>query len=395
MPSEPGVSRRSFFRLAGAAAGVAAALPILTEGQLALAQSIVDARPKPSGAVLIDANENPLGPCSEAVEAMQPLLVHGGRYNVDLCASMVTLFSEQQGLKPGYVFPYSGSTDALTYSVVAFTSKDRPYVTADPGYESGMYTAAGIGTPVVKVPLTKDYAHDVKAMCAVPNAGLLYICSPNNPTGTLTSHDDIEWALANKPAGSVLLVDEAYIHFSDATSALDLVKADKEIIVLRTFSKIYGMAGLRCGLAIGRPDLLAKMKPYSMNFIPMLAAAAATASLGNKDLIPQRKRINAEVRQDVFSWLTAKNYSFIPSVSNFFMLDTKRPGKEIMAAMAEKNVYIGRVWPAMPTYVRITIGTKPDMQKFQAAFHQVMDSSTARLSGVELPARSQRFLFSS
>ncbi|HEY0760001.1 MAG TPA: pyridoxal phosphate-dependent aminotransferase [Acidisarcina sp.] len=394
MSLQSGVSRRSFFRLAGAAAGAVAALPILTESHLAMAESIVNAKPKPPGAVLIDANENPLGPCSEALGAMQRMLPQGGRYRIDLSAKMVDLFSRQQALNPDYVFAYPGSTDALTYTVAAFTSKDRPYVTADPGYESGMYTAAAIGSPVVKVPLTADYKHDVRAMAAVPNAGVLYICSPNNPTGTITGREDIEYALANKPAGSVLLLDEAYIHFSDATPSIDLVRADKEVIVLRTFSKIYGMAGLRCGVAMGRPDLLARLKPYSMNFIPMLAAAAATASLENEKLVPERKKINAEIRSDVFEWLTAKGYSFVPSHSNFFMLETKRPGKEIMAAMAEKNVYIGRVWPAWPTYVRITIGTRPDMQKFQAAFHEVMNSSTSHLASVELPVRSRGFMFS-
>ncbi len=394
MPSDFAVSRRSFFRLAGAAAGAVAALPILTESHLAQAQ-IMNSKPKPAGAVLINANENPLGPCTEAIEAMQRLLPQGGRYNAELSDKMIALFAEQQGLKAGYVFPYSGSTDALTYTVVAFTSKDRPYVTADPGYESGMVTAAGIGTPVVKVPLTSDYKHDVKAMVAVPNAGVLYICSPNNPTGTITPRTDIEYALANKPAGSVLLVDEAYIHFSDATPSIDLVKADKEVIVLRTFSKIYGMAGLRCGVAMGRPDLLARLKPYSQNFIPMLASAAAVASLENKDLVPQRKKINTEIRSDVFEWLTAKGYRFVPSQSNFFMLDTKRPGNEVLAAMEQKNVYIGRVWPAWPTYVRITIGTRPDMSKFQAAFHEVMNSSTSHLAAVAVAERSRKFMFSS
>lgn len=395
MPSMNGVSRRSFFRIAGAAAGAAATLPILTESQLAHAsQTIMNFKPKPRGAVLIDANENPLGPCAEAIEAMQRLLPQGGRYNADLGVKMVDLFAQQQGLAPEYIFPYAGSTDALTYTVAAFTSKDRPYVTADPGYESGMYTSAGIGTPVVKIPLTADYKHDVRAMAAVPNAGVIYICSPNNPTGTMTSREDIEYALANKPEGAIILLDEAYIHFSDATTCIDLVKAGKDIIILRTFSKIYGMAGLRCGLMIARPDLMAKVKGYSQNFIPMLASAAAYASLSNPELVPQRKKINAEIRRDVFEWMTAKGYNFVPSQSNFFMVDTKRPGREVMSAMAEKNVFIGRVWPAWPTYVRITIGTRPEMQKFQAAFHEVMNSSTAHLAHAEVSARARHFIFS-
>jgi histidinol-phosphate aminotransferase len=388
-----GVTRRSFFRLA-AAGTAAAALPMWNEAQLARAQTVAVARSIPRDAIRIDANENPLGPCIGACGAMSGIIPEGGRYDPDLTDKFIETFSEVEGLKPGYVIPYSGSTEPLTYSVLAFTSKDRPYVTADPGYEAGMMTAAAAGAKVIRVPLTAGHAHDVKAMVAADaNTGLIYLCNPNNPTGTATSREDIEYALANKPKGSILLLDEAYIHFSNATPCLDLVKADQELILLRTFSKIYGMAGLRCGVAIARPDLLKKLSPFGGNFMSVIAMASATASLQEKTLVPERKKINADTRDRTFEWLTANNYSFVPSQTNFFMLDTKRPGREVMAAMAKKNVYIGRVWPAWPTYVRITVGTRPEMEKFQTAFHEVMNSSTAHLSGIELPRRTRRLMF--
>src|SRR5258708_15453685 len=133
---------------------------------------------------------------------------------------------------------------------------DSP-VSDDSGYEAGMFAAGVAQARVVKVPLTRTYAHDVKAMiAAAPDAGLFYICSPNNPTGTLTPHADIEYLVENKPKGSIVMVDEAYIHFCDAPSTLDLVKAGKDVVVLRTFSKTYGMARLRCGLEHDRPHLL-------------------------------------------------------------------------------------------------------------------------------------------
>ena len=123
-------------------------------------------------------------------------------------------------------------------------------------------------------------------IAADPNAGVFYICNPNNPTGTTTSREDIEYALEHKPDGSILLIDEAYIHFSDRQRpSLDLVKADKDVIVLRTFSKIYGMAGVRCGFAVGRPDLLEEVQTYGMNSMPIMAVSAATASLQNKEII--------------------------------------------------------------------------------------------------------------
>src|SRR2546430_470413 len=126
------------------------------------------------------------------------------------------------------------------------------------------------------------------------DAGLFYVCTPNNPTGTLTPHSDIEYLVEHKPAGSVVMVDEAYIHFCEAPSVLDLVKAGKDVAVLRTFSKIYGLAGLRCGFAVARPDLLEKiMERGGWNFMPITGVVAATASLKDPQLVPERKRINA------------------------------------------------------------------------------------------------------
>lgn len=200
-----------------------------------------------------------------------------------------------------------------------------------------------------------------------------YVCNPNNPTGTLTSHSDIEYLLEHKPKNSVVMVDEAYIHFSDAPTAIDLVKASKDVVVLRTFSKLYGMAGLRCGFAIARPDLLEKVHNYGgFNFMPVTAIAAASASLNEANLVEKRKSINTQVRAATFAWLDRNGYGYIPSVTNFFLLDTRHPGKELIASMAEQKVIIGRVWPSMPTYSRITIGTGEEMERFQAALQKAM-----------------------
>src|SRR5256886_13537819 len=148
---------------------------------------------------------------------------------------------------------------------------------------------------------------------------------------SMTPHSDIEQLLAAKPKSSVVLVDEAYIHFSDGVSALDLVKADQDVIVLRTFSKIYGMAGIRCGMAIGRPDLLAKLENFSgWSAMPITAMAAATASLKHEHLVPERKQLNAAIRQKTFDWLASQGYSYVPSQSNCFMLDAKRDRKSVV-----------------------------------------------------------------
>jgi histidinol-phosphate aminotransferase len=371
-------SRRSFLGLS-AATSAALMLRVMTEPMLARAARH---KAQPQG-VMIDANENPLGPSPAAREAVVAIAPQGGRYCDWLTDDLVKQLAQQEGLKPEYVRVYPGSSEPLHHAVAAFTSPQRSYVTADPGYEAGTIASNALHVRIAKVPLAKDYSHDVRAMLtAAPDAGVFYICNPNNPTGTVTRDADIESLVEKKPKGSIVLVDEAYIHFSDATSALDLVKADKDVLVLRTFSKIYGMAGLRCGAIFGRPELIEKVETYAgWNFMPITALVAASASLKDAQLVPDRKRINASVRSNVFAWLDHNGYSYIPSQTNCFMLDVKRPAKEVIEAMAGQNVHIGRIWPVWPTCTRITVGTADEMDQFQAALKRVMTGAvTARVA---------------
>ena len=366
---ERGFSRRSFGRLA-AMLTAGATLPFYNEPALAQLSKIENV---PPDAVMINANENPLGPCAEACEAIHGIVSRGGRYMYTETDVLQKLMAEQEGLSQDSVQIFAGSSAPLHQAVLAFTSPTKSMVTADPGYEAGERAARFIGAKVVRVPLTKDYAHNVKAMAAAdPNAGLIYVCNPNNPTGTATSKSDIEWLVANKPAGSVVLLDEAYAHIAGIPFNSDLVAAGKDIIILRTFSKIYGMAGLRAGAAFARPDLLQKFVPYSAGAMPITSMVAATASLRVKTLVPQRREIIKNVREDVLGFLDKHNFHYVPSVSNKFMVDVKRPGEQVILAMRKEKIYIGRVWPSWPTYVRVTVGTQEEMDKFKTAFLKVM-----------------------
>jgi histidinol-phosphate aminotransferase len=366
-----GFSRRSFGRLATVLAA-GSTLPFYNESAMAQLSKVSDV---PPDAVMINANENPLGPCKEALEALHKVASNGGRYMYGETDKVQQILADQEGVKLDYVRIYPGSSAPLHQSVLAFTTPDKPLVMADPGYEAGERAAKFIGSKVVKVPLTKEYAHDVKAMvAAAPNAGLFYVCNPNNPTGTLTSKADIEWLVANKPAGSVVMIDEAYTHIAGAPFNTDLVAKDKDVIVLRTFSKIYGMAGLRAGAAIARPDLIEKLAGFSAGMLPITGMAAASASLEQKNLVPERRKIIGDVRNDTLAFLAKNNFHYVPSVSNCFMVDTKRPGNEVVMAMRKEKIYIGRVWSAWPTYVRVTVGTKEEMNKFNTAFVKVMSA---------------------
>jgi histidinol-phosphate aminotransferase len=371
-------------------AAVAAAAPIVSEATLAHAARASFLGEVPPDAVLINANENPLGPSKAACAAIGSIAAMGGRYDrYDYTNKLIELFAEQNGVKPESVAVYAGSSEPLHYATLAFTSPSHSLVMGDPSYESAAVAAGVSGAKVHKVALTADYAHDVQGMVAAdPAAGLIYICNPNNPTGTVTPREKILWALANKPAGSILMVDEAYIHLSGEQNVMDQVAAGKDLIVLRTFSKVYGMAGIRCGFAVGRPDLLAKLQPYFQNMMPVTALAAALESLKDPDLVPTRKKWIADTRAQTISWLKAHGYKVIgDSHSNCFMIDTGRDGHGVISAMRDQKVYIGRIWPVWPNAVRITVGSPDDMAKFQVAFKQVMDKPPA-LAFAEPPARS-------
>ena len=395
------IGRRDFLRFASAAA---AAVPILTEAHLARAAAKDDAvltgmalhgqgkDLPPADAVLINANENPLGPCKAALQGIVDIAPMGGRY--DLLgeeAQLKAVFAAQNGLKEENIEIYAGSSEPLHYTVLAFTSPTKSLVTADVAYEAPWAAAMTSGAKVHKVALTKNYAHDVRALvAAAPDAGVIYICNPNNPTGTITPKEDIVWALDNKPKGAILLVDEAYIHLSDAEPVLDLVAQGKDLIVLRTFSKIYGMAGIRCGFAVGRPDLLAKLKPYGQNAMPVTGLTAAKHSLLEANLVPLRKKQIGDTRRDTIAWLKANGFKVLgDSQTNCFMIETGRPGKAVFNAMKDRKVYIGRSWAALPTAVRVSVGTPEEMAKFKVAFKEVMSLPATAFNDVHAEPHTQ------
>lgn len=367
---KPSLSRRSFLRDSALFAGVAssASLPLLAQAAGEVATTPVAAATLPL--VEISANEHSDGPAPSALKALSEIAPRGGRYLHDVQIELLTELSQQLDLSMDSLMLYAGSTPPLDYTMLAFTSAQRSLVTANPSYEQGWRAATRNGAKVIKVPQRQDWSHDVQAMCAAdPNAGVIYICNPNNPTGAVTTRQDIEYVLANKPQGSILVLDEAYIHFADSqVSGIDLVAAGKDVIVLRTFSKLYGMAGIRLGFAAARPDLLDKLKFYSVNSLPVTAAAAGLASLRDKQLVPGRRAANRAIRDDVTKWLAGKGYVCSKSESNCFMLDVKMPAQEFIDAMATHGVLVGRSWEGFPTQSRITVGSTADMARFKQAF---------------------------
>ena len=390
------LSRRNFMRTLGAASVAAASFPALAAATPAPQAGsgrrgnadMGEMTPLPADTVIISSNENPLGPAQSSLQAICATAPLGGRYHFDEVAKTVKTFNAIYGLKPGYSALFPGSGGPLDLALMSNIGPDKPLVYADPSYEQGVRAADVMKAPKFPVKLTASYAHNTKAMLAAcPNPGAYYVVNPNNPTGTMTPREDILFLIKNKPKGSVVIVDEAYHHFSDDDSVIDQVAGDQDVIVMRTFSKIYGMAGLRAGFAVGRPDLLARFSNVggpsrSLASISITSAAGARAGLEDKQLVPLRKKINGDIRTETLEFLTKKGYKIVPgSQANMFMVEVNRPGREFQAAMLKDGVAIGRTWAAMPNHVRVTVGTKAEMAKFQTAFVKCMDMAPATALG--------------
>ncbi|NWE80112.1 pyoverdine biosynthesis transaminase PtaA [Pseudomonas yamanorum] len=352
------VSRRSLIALG-------AALPLL--GRLDWAEASPAAA---SSEVLLNYNESPYGPSPAARQAMQRGIAVSGRYPYPDMYALAEQFAQQQGISDEQVAVFAGSMAALRYAVLAFTSETRSLVMATPSYEVPRQAAESRKARVHEVDLAADHAHDLPAMLAVDRQpGLIYLCNPNNPTGTLTPAKAIEQALANKPKGSILLVDEAYIDFSDAPSCVAWVKDHDDLLVLRTFSKIYGLAGARLGLAIGHPALLEQLAVFGGDNVPAAASLlAGRASLADAQLLPARKALNTRLRDETVAWLKNRGFTCTVSHSNCFMIDVRRPAEQVIERLGEQGVKIGRVWKNWPQWVRVTVGNAEEMQRFREVF---------------------------
>lgn len=365
-----GFSRRQMLRVA-ALVGTSAVLPFGSERALA---QLSNTGAVPDDAVKINANEFPDGPSPAALEALLAVARRGNRYQYPESDALVAAAAAHEHLMTAHYAVYPGSSLALHHGVIAFTSPRAALVTADPGYEAAALAAKFIGAEVVRVPLRPDGAHDLPAMLAAAKSrpvGLFYVCNPNNPTGTVTPRADIEALIAGKPRDSVVLLDEAYVHFCDEPPGADLVRADMDVVVLRTFSKIFGMAGLRAGFALGRKDLLARMTAYGAGAMPATAMAAAHAMLGEPELIAARKRDNAARRADLMRFFDTHGFRYTPSVSNKLMVDARMPTQQAIDALKQRGVHVGRPWPVWPTQLRVSIGSTADMERFKGAFLEV------------------------
>ena len=367
------ISRRDFARLLGAGAAAAVVRPSLS---LAKPTQTVTTPLVEGGIVRLSANENPYGPAPKAFQAITDSFGLACRYPDEHNNLLIDKLAKLNGVNHDQILLGDGSGEILKLCAETFTgSQNGKLVAADPTFEAILNNASANGAEVVKLPLTSTYAHDLPKMLAAANAGLIYVCNPNNPTASITPKDELRDFIAKTPPQTMILVDEAYFHYADSPdydSVIALVKDHPNLIVSRTFSKIYGMAGLRCGYCVAQKETIDRMRRNQMwDSVNCMALAAATASLDDLDHVPNGQRLNREAKTFVTSELDKMGYQQIPSQANFIMFDCKRPVVPLIQAMKERKVHVGRLFPSLPNHMRLTIGKKSEMETFVSAFKQV------------------------
>ena len=330
------------------------------------------------GFVHLNLNENPYGPSEKALKAIRDSVSLSGRYYYDLTFSgLAGELTDHHGMDGDNIITGAGCTEILKLCDDLFLGPKPRLVVAEPSYDAVIQYAVNSRAEAVKVPLTKDYRHDLAKMAdaVTPETGLVYICNPNNPTGTIVTKDEMRRFMDRIPESVPVLIDEAYGEFAgpDFESAIKYVKEGRNnVIVAKTFSKAYGLAGMRVGYAVTNDDFVSRMRPFSVDFaIGALSAYAASAALTDPQHVQRSARLIDAQRQAFYAEMRNAKFEYIPSYSNFVMINLRKPVGDIIDAFYQRKILVGREFPSMPNFLRVTIGTADEMKKFFGAFRVI------------------------
>jgi histidinol-phosphate aminotransferase len=373
------LSRRRFLRSlgAGAAASAGRQLPLAGFSGLVFAPGRLNSSPGP---ILLNRNENVYGPCAKALAAMRSAESSSHRYPFMEYADLVEAIAAMHQVKRDQVVVGCGSTEILRVAAMAFLGSGKRLLQPSPTFEAMEHYARSTGAEVISLPLEQQFAHDLPGMLAnTDNATtLVYICNPNNPTGSITPRKDLESFVSKLPANCYVLMDEAYHHFvrpSDQyASFLDRPVGGGRVMVSRTFSKVYGLAGLRLGYAIAEPEIAKRLSAYlTQDGVNGIVVKAAVAALGDVASTREFVERNANVRREFLRQARERNLQPIDSEANFVMMNTHVSAQVFIEHFRKHNILIGRRFPPMDTYIRVSLGTPEQMQWFWRVWDQFPD----------------------
>ncbi|RDV13476.1 aminotransferase class I/II-fold pyridoxal phosphate-dependent enzyme [Pontibacter diazotrophicus] len=326
----------------------------------------------------LTSNENPFGPSDKAKKALLEAVNEGNRYARERIMSLRSAIAKEEGVSEEHVMLGAGSSDILLAAALNYASKGGAILSADPTYASLVRSAVDVGAGWEKVPLTKDYAHDLDAMEKKVNddISLVYIVNPNNPTATITPSDKLRSFCEVVSRRKPIFIDEAYIDYVDdpkGQSMVDCVRKGQNVIIARTFSKVHGFAGLRVGYAIAQPEVIKELSKYTNGAFNVSAtsASAALASLQDKEFTKYCVQKNKEAKDYTYSVLKKEGYAYLPSHTNFIMFPLKMNGKKFSEEMLKRGVGL-RNWEFYDQqWCRVSLGTMEDMKLFADAFKQI------------------------
>ena len=379
MDSQHTFSRRHFVGGAAAALGVAGLTPTAVIG--------AGLRPPPKGVEPLDpyddlaklsSNENPYGPSEKMLEAMKGAWKYSNWYGYP-DGDILEKIAESHGVPTDHVMINAGSGETLRVAGLAFLRHEEKVVGVSPTYLTVYRTASGIDADVIERPLLPDYTQDIDDLIEVTNryyrdVGMVYICNPNNPTGVIVPGDDIRRLLDGIPEDVPVLIDEAYHHFIEDPryeTAVPYIKEGRKVLVTRTFSKIYGLAGMRLGYGIAPPDMIDQMRDYATGSVNALVKWGGVAALEDKEYEAWVKDTSNTLRDQTADVLRGQGFDVLPSETNFFMVRTGRPTSEVRAEFRKHEVAVGRDFPPMLDWLRVSVGTEDEMNRFLTAWNEI------------------------
>jgi histidinol-phosphate aminotransferase len=327
----------------------------------------------------LDRNESPYGMSPASMQAMVNIAADASpRYPRDEPAALVEAISKRLGVEKEQLLLGCGSTEILKMATETFCSPSGAAIVAEPTFEAVVNYCPLARARAVKIPITKEYKHDLPRMLDAAGlvGGFIFFCNPANPEGTIIDKKTVERFVRTIPSGVVLLIDEAYSDYVDAPeyeSCLRYVKEGLPVLVSHTFSKVYGMAGLRLGYAVGHKDLIRQMSERRLaSSTNQLVTAAAAAGLKDDDFVAHVRKLNAEVRSYLCGELRAMRLDFVPSQTNFVLIDLGRPAQPVIDGLRERRIMVGRLFASMPNHMRVSLGTGDEMHTFIKEFRSVM-----------------------
>ena len=388
------VSRRSFIAAVGAGSVSAFALPAITwrgrenlyafqgVGQAPASRKADRLLAAAPGMIRIDSNENPNGPGEQVFAAIRHHLNESNRYPVKSEDDLSNAIAKTHGVRPDNVIIGCGSGELLRAAVQGFTAADRGLVVPEPTFEAPANFAKFIGVPVIGRPVDASLHTDLDALADAARdsrPGLIYFCNPNNPTATVHSHSDVIAFIdrvGQRSPQTTILVDEAYHEYVDDPAYATVIPtalANPRVVVARTFSKVFGMAGLRVGYAIGQPATLAKMSAWLLGSnVSQLSLVAAAATVADTSHIAIEQKRNRETRAFAKAYFEKAGYKVPDCQANFMMIDIHRDVKAFKAECLKHKVAIGRQFPSLPTYARVSLGTMREMKKAVDVFRTTL-----------------------